>query len=62
MKTVKILFKKTGNKETFQSDNWNDFSTLLFQKSPLSYIEDIEDLEVVFEKGFENDFIKIEIQ
>jgi hypothetical protein len=61
MKKVTLLFKESENKETFNAKDWNDFSNILFQKTPISYIEDIEDLEVVFENGFENNFIKIQV-
>jgi len=60
-KKVTLLFKESERKENFYAKDWNEFSTILFQKTPISYIEDIKDLEVVFEKGFENDFIKIEV-
>lgn len=62
MKTFNITFKESGNKSSFKSNEWNDFSAKLFQQTPFTYIEDVENMEIVFNEGFENVFIKIEVK
>ena len=60
MKTLTIIFKENGKSTKITSSNWNDFSIQLFKISPMSYTEDIEDLEKVFTDGkFDGKFIKI---
>jgi hypothetical protein len=35
MKTFNITFKESGNKSSFKSNEWNDFSAKLFQQTHL---------------------------
>ena len=59
MKNLTVTFKESKSKQVITANDWNEFSHKLFLITPISFIEDVEDMEDVFNNGFENNFIKI---
>jgi len=59
MKTLNVFFKESQNNHKITAYNCNDFASKLFLICPISYIEDVEDMEDLFNNGFENSNIKI---
>jgi len=59
MKTVTIFLKQSQNTHKITASDWNDFVAKLFQVCPISYIEEVEDMEYIFNNGFENASVKI---